>query len=45
MNQLALSWGVTPVLAQEQKSTDKMFAHAVALAQGTGLSFARAMWW
>lgn len=36
-NQLAMSWGVLPVLAEQQNSTDKMFAHAVELAQSTGL--------
>lgn len=36
-NQLAMSWGVYPVLAEEQKSTDKMFTHAVTLAESTKL--------
>lgn len=36
-NQLAMSWGVYPVLAEEQKSTDMMFTHAVTLAESTGL--------
>ena len=36
-NQLAMSWGVIPVMAQELQSTDKMFTHAVTLAESTGL--------
>lgn len=36
-NQLAMSWGVFPVRADEKDSTDKMFSHAVELAQSTGL--------
>ena len=36
-NQLALSWGIYPVVAKEQDSTDKMFSHAVELAESTGL--------
>ncbi len=36
-HQLALSWGVCPVLAEEQENTDKLFEHAVELARTTGL--------
>lgn len=36
-NQLALSWGVCPVLAEEQENTDKLFEHAVECAKSTGL--------
>jgi len=36
-NQLALSWGVRPVLAEEQENTDKLFEHAVECAKTTGL--------
>ncbi|MBT7123033.1 MAG: pyruvate kinase, partial [Clostridia bacterium] len=36
-NQLAMSWGVWPIKSEEYKSTDKMFTHAVQLAQSTGL--------
>jgi len=36
-NQMAISWGVVPVLAQMQANTDKLFAHAVELAKGTGI--------
>jgi len=36
-NQLAMAWGVCPIISQEHKSTDEMFAHAVTLAQSTGL--------
>lgn len=35
--QLALSWGVLPVRAQEKTTTDELFSHAVALAKSTGL--------
>jgi pyruvate kinase len=36
-NQLALSWGVCPVLGEEQENTDKLFEHAVERASSTGL--------
>jgi pyruvate kinase len=36
-NQLALSWGVRPVLGKEQENTDKLFEHAVERAKSTGL--------
>ena len=36
-HQLALSWGVWPVLAEEQENTDKLFEHAVECAKTTGL--------
>lgn len=36
-NQLALSWGVCPVLGEEQDNTDKLFEHAVERAKATGL--------
>lgn len=36
-NQLAMSWGVWPIKSDEYESTDKMFTHAVNLAQSTGL--------
>ncbi len=36
-HQLALSWGVCPVLAEEQENTDKLFEHAVDCAKRTGL--------
>lgn len=36
-NQLALSWGVCPVLGEEQENTDKLFEHAVERAKTTGL--------
>ena len=35
-NQLALSWGVTPVLSVSQNTTDKLFAHAMAKAKEEG---------
>ena len=35
--QLALSWGVTPVLCEEMHSTDELFAHAVAKAKEAGI--------
>jgi pyruvate kinase len=35
--QLALSWGVTPVLCEEMRSTDELFAHAVARAKEAGM--------
>jgi pyruvate kinase len=35
-NQLALSWGVCPVLAQEQENTDMQFEHAVERARPSG---------
>ncbi len=35
--QLALSWGVTPVLCEEMHSTDDLFAHAVAKAKEAGV--------
>lgn len=34
---LALSWGVTPVLAAPQPNTDLLFAHAIECAKKTGL--------
>jgi len=36
-NQLALSWGVRPVLGKEQENTDMLFEHAVERAKSTGL--------
>ncbi len=36
-HQLALSWGVCPVLGEEQDNTDKLFEHAVERARSTGL--------
>ncbi len=36
-NQLALSWGVRPVLGKEQENTDRLFEHAVERAKSTGL--------
>ena len=36
-SQLAMSWGVCPIKSDEYESTDKMFSHAVELAQSTGL--------
>lgn len=36
-NQLAMSWGIFPVVAQEQDSSDKVFSHAIGLAETTGL--------
>ena len=36
-HQLALSWGVCPVLAEEQQNTDGLFEHAVDCAKRTGL--------
>ena len=36
-NQLALSWGVCPVLGEEQDNTDMLFEHAVERAKSTGL--------
>jgi pyruvate kinase len=36
-DQLALSWGVCPVLGEEQENTDKLFEHAVERAKTTGL--------
>ena len=35
-HQLALSWGVTPLLADVKQSTDDLFAHAVERAQAAG---------
>ena len=32
-----MSWGVYPVMADEQNSSDNMFTHAVELAEATGL--------
>ena len=34
---LNLSWGVTPVMIQEESDTDDLFEHAVAAAQKTGI--------
>ncbi len=36
-NQLAMSWGIHPIMAEKQESTDKMFSHAVELAESTGI--------
>lgn len=36
-NQLALSWGVCPVLGEEQENTDMLFEHAVERAKTTGI--------
>ena len=36
-HQLALSWGVRPVLGKEQDNTDRLFEHAVERAKSTGL--------
>lgn len=35
---MVLSWGVTPYLASETESVDKMFSEAVHLALGTGIA-------
>ena len=35
--QLALSWGVIPVMAEEKKTTDELFDHAVERSAATGL--------
>ena len=35
--QLNLSWGVTPILCEEQSNTDKLFAHVVERALHTGI--------
>ena len=35
--QLALSWGVIPVLSEEQSTTDELFDHAIERAMNTGL--------
>lgn len=35
--QLNLSWGVTPLLLEEQSTTDSLFEHAVDVAQKAGL--------
>lgn len=35
--QLNLSWGVTPLLLEEQSTTDSLFEHAVDVAQNAGL--------
>ncbi|MBC8546627.1 pyruvate kinase [Clostridiaceae bacterium NSJ-31] len=35
--QMNLSWGVTPLLIEEQETTDKLFQHAVDMAQGANL--------
>ena len=35
-NQLAMSWGVVPVMSQEQKTTDDLFEHAVDCAIKNG---------
>lgn len=36
-HQLALSWGVLPILSLQQTSSDKLFAHAIACAKKTGV--------
>ena len=36
-NQLAMSWGVLPILAEKKENTDELFSHAVELASKTGL--------
>ena len=35
--QLALSWGVIPVLCEEKQNTDDLFAHAVERAESAGV--------
>lgn len=35
--QMNLSWGVTPILMEDQESTDELFQHAVDVAQRCGL--------
>lgn len=35
--QLNLSWGVTPLLIEEQSTTDNLFEHAVDIAQHAGI--------
>lgn len=35
--QLALSWGVIPVMAEEKQTTDELFDHAVERSAATGL--------
>ena len=35
--QLAMSWGVVPVLSMEQKTSDDLFGHAVEIATESGL--------
>ena len=36
-NQLALNWGVLPVMAQMQPNSDELFAHAMECAKNTGV--------
>ncbi|MCR5042427.1 MAG: pyruvate kinase [Clostridia bacterium] len=36
LRQLALSWGVEPVLCEEKDNSDALFAHAVEVAVGAG---------
>ncbi len=36
-NQLALNWGVLPVMAQMQANSDELFAHAMECAKSTGV--------
>ncbi len=36
-NKLSISWGVIPLMAEEQSSTDALFEHAVNRALGAGL--------
>ena len=35
--QLNISWGVTPIIIQEQDNTDALFDHAIKMAQKAGL--------
>ena len=37
LRQLALSWGVNPVLCVEKQNTDELFAHAVEVSKEAGL--------
>jgi pyruvate kinase len=36
-HQLAMNWGVLPARAVDQENSDKLFSHAVAVAEKTGL--------
>ena len=34
---MSLSWGVVPLMCDEKKNTDELFAHAVEVAEKNGL--------
>jgi pyruvate kinase len=36
-HQLAMNWGVTPIMAHEKQNSDELFAHAIERAKETGL--------